>query len=83
MPNPENRTALHLACAIGDVNVVRSLLEMGANVHIKDRFNATPLTVAIDNHLDEVKFSQYQFPIRKKNPINLIFNFFFQIFVLI
>ncbi|XP_044011544.1 L-asparaginase isoform X2 [Aphidius gifuensis] len=54
MPNPENRTALHLACAIGDVGVVKSLLKMGANVHIKDRYNATPLTEAIDAHSNEI-----------------------------
>ncbi|KAG7200195.1 hypothetical protein KM043_000627 [Ampulex compressa] len=50
--NADGRTALHVACCEGDLNVVRRLLKMGANVHIKDRFNRTPLTDAIeyDNH---------------------------------
>lgn len=48
LTNSDGRTALHIACCEGDVNVVRRLLKMGSNVHIKDRFNRTPLTDAID-----------------------------------
>ncbi|XP_018300054.1 L-asparaginase 1 [Mycetomoellerius zeteki] len=46
--NADGRTALHIACCEGDLKVVRRLLKMGANVHIKDRFNRTPLTDAIE-----------------------------------
>ncbi|XP_072748637.1 L-asparaginase 1 isoform X2 [Anoplolepis gracilipes] len=46
--NADGRTALHIACCEGDIKVVRRLLKMGANVHIKDRFNRTPLTDAIE-----------------------------------
>lgn len=54
MPNPENRTALHVACANGDELIVKSLLKLGANVHIKDRYNATPLTEAIEANSHEI-----------------------------
>ncbi|XP_050487481.1 L-asparaginase-like isoform X3 [Bombus huntii] len=46
--NADGRTALHIACCEGDLKVVHCLLRMGANVHIKDRFNRTPLTDAIE-----------------------------------
>lgn len=53
-PNADDRTALHIACCEGDITVVRLLLKMGANVHIKDRFNRTPLTDAIEYDRHEV-----------------------------
>lgn len=46
--NADGRTALHIACCEGDILIVRRLLKMGANVHIKDRFDRTPLTDAIE-----------------------------------
>ncbi|KZC06227.1 L-asparaginase, partial [Dufourea novaeangliae] len=46
--NADGRTALHIACCEGDLNVTRCLLRMGANVHIKDRFDRTPLTDAVE-----------------------------------
>ncbi|XP_011861539.1 PREDICTED: L-asparaginase isoform X2 [Vollenhovia emeryi] len=52
--NADGRTALHIACCEGDIKVVRRLLEMGANVHIKDRFNRTPLTDAIEYDRHEI-----------------------------
>lgn len=55
-PNGDGRTILHLACCEGDLKIVRALLEMGANVHIKDRFNRTPLTEAVENDFHEVKY---------------------------
>ncbi|KAK0083822.1 hypothetical protein PV325_008142 [Microctonus aethiopoides] len=53
-PNGDGRTILHLACCEGDLKIVRALLEMGANVHIKDRFNRTPLTEAVENDFHEI-----------------------------
>ncbi|KAG6800991.1 L-asparaginase isoform X1 [Apis mellifera caucasica] len=54
--NADGRTALHIACCEGDLNIVRCLLRMGANVHIKDRFNRTPLTDAIEfDHHEIIK----------------------------
>ncbi|KAK0182102.1 hypothetical protein PV327_000271 [Microctonus hyperodae] len=53
-PNGDGRTILHLACCEGDLKIVRTLLEMGANVHIKDRFNRTPLTEAVENNFHEI-----------------------------
>jgi len=35
--NADGRTALHLACALGDVRIVRYLLLNGSSVHIKDK----------------------------------------------
>lgn len=53
--NGDSRTGLHIACCDGDIKLVRALLEMGANVHIKDRFDRTPLTEAVENDHHEVK----------------------------
>lgn len=50
--NTEGRTALHLACFLGKVSCVRTLLDEGCPVDLTDRFNRTPLHEAIDtdNH---------------------------------
>ncbi|XP_043526263.1 L-asparaginase [Frieseomelitta varia] len=54
--NADGRTAMHIACCEGDLNIVRCLLRMGANVHIKDRFNRTPLIDAIEfDHHEVIK----------------------------
>ncbi|XP_076235250.1 L-asparaginase isoform X2 [Calliopsis andreniformis] len=52
--NADGRTALHIACCEGDVRIVHCLLRMGANVHIKDRFDRTPLTDAIEYDHHEI-----------------------------
>ncbi|EFN66941.1 L-asparaginase [Camponotus floridanus] len=52
--NADGRTALHIACCEGDIKVVRCLLKMGANIHIKDRFDRTPLTDAIEYDRHEI-----------------------------
>ncbi|XP_037812456.1 L-asparaginase [Lucilia sericata] len=50
--NQDHRTALHLACIEGNISVVKHLLLNGVSVHIRDRYERTPLIEAItnDNH---------------------------------
>lgn len=52
--NNDGRTLLHIAAADGKTEIVRYLLEYGANVHIRDRYNRTPLYDAIQNGHTEV-----------------------------
>lgn len=75
--NADGRTALHIACCEGDLNIVRCLLRMGANVHIKDRFNRTPLTDAIefDHHEVSISLQRYIFCFRKEFQRIFHFNF--------
>lgn len=48
-----NLTFLHLACQWGDVEVVRELLERGADVDVFDSELRTPLSMAVtENHSD-------------------------------
>lgn len=54
--NYDMRTALHVAAAENKVDVVRHLLLSGAAVHIRDRYDRTPLMEAISNdHHDIIK----------------------------
>lgn len=46
--NYDTRTALHVACAEGNEEVVRHLLLNGAAVHIRDRHDRSPLAEAIN-----------------------------------
>lgn len=62
--NADGRTALHIACCEGDVQVVRHLLQMGAIVHAKDRFNRTPLIDAIEYDHHEVFHDAFYHTIR-------------------
>lgn len=50
--NYDLRTALHIACSEGNEEVVKHLLLAGAAVHMRDRYDRTPLTEAItvDHH---------------------------------
>ncbi|XP_037937308.1 L-asparaginase-like isoform X1 [Teleopsis dalmanni] len=50
--NQDHRTALHLACHNGNAEIVNYLLLNGVSVHIRDRYDRTPLHEAIttDNH---------------------------------
>lgn len=45
--NCDQRTALHIACCEGDVNMVKHLLAYGVSVHIRDRYDRTALMEAI------------------------------------
>ena len=42
----EKNTALHLACEDGNVEVVKLLLEAGANKEIKNKLDKTPIEMA-------------------------------------
>ena len=44
----DGRTALHLAVAEGQTEIVRVLLNKGAKVDVVDRWNATPLLDALN-----------------------------------
>lgn len=50
----DKRTALHLACAEGHLEVVKVLLNAGADVLFKDRWDITPFDEARKNKHDEV-----------------------------
>lgn len=52
LPNADGRTALHIACCEGDLSTVLQLIKMGANIHVRDRFDRTPFTDAteFDHH---------------------------------
>lgn len=52
--NYDLRTALHVACAEGNEEVVKHLLLNGAAVHIRDRYDRSPLTEAINHDHHEI-----------------------------
>lgn len=52
--NYDLRTALHIACAEGNEDVVKHLLLNGAAVHIRDRYDRSPLTEAINHDHHEI-----------------------------
>jgi 60kDa lysophospholipase len=52
--NYDLRTALHIACAEGNEEVVKHLLLNGAAVHIRDRYDRSPLNEAINNDHHEI-----------------------------
>lgn len=52
--NYDLRTALHIACAEGKEEVVRHLLLNGAAVHIRDRYDRSPLSEAINHDHHEI-----------------------------
>ena len=47
MSDYDGRTPLHVACAEGHSHVVQYLLELGAPVHVRDRYGDSPLDDAI------------------------------------
>lgn len=52
--NYDLRTALHVACAEGNEEVVKHLLLNGAAVHIRDRYDRSPLSEAINHDHHEI-----------------------------
>lgn len=52
--NYDMRTALHVACAEGKEEVVKHLLLNGAAVHIRDRYDRSPLSEAINHDHHEI-----------------------------
>jgi 60kDa lysophospholipase len=52
--NYDHRTSLHLAAAEGKLDVVKYLLLHGAAVHIRDRYDRTPLMEAIINDKHDI-----------------------------
>lgn len=52
--NYDLRTALHIACAEGNEEVVKHLLLNGAAVHIRDRYDKSPLSEAINHDHHEI-----------------------------
>ncbi|CAL1527575.1 unnamed protein product, partial [Lymnaea stagnalis] len=54
--NQDGRTALHVACRKGHVNVVHYLLNHGVSVHMKDYRKETPLIDAVEGgHLEIIR----------------------------
>lgn len=52
--NYDLRTPLHVACAEGNEEVVKHLLLNGAAVHIRDRYDRSPLVEAINHDHHEI-----------------------------
>lgn len=52
--NVDNRTALHIACREGNVEVVNMLLLNGVPVHTRDKYDKTPLIEAISTDRHEI-----------------------------
>lgn len=50
--NYDHRTALHLACIEGNEQIAKHLLLNGVSVHVRDRYDRTPLmeAISIDAH---------------------------------
>lgn len=50
--NYDNRTALHVACIEGNEQIAKHLLLNGVSVHVRDRYDRTPLmeAISIDDH---------------------------------
>ncbi|OWF44955.1 myotrophin-like [Mizuhopecten yessoensis] len=52
----KNRAPLHFAADYGQVEVLKLLLEKGADVNVKDKYDITPILAAIyEDHVECVK----------------------------
>jgi ankyrin repeat protein len=47
----DQRTPLHLACSAGHLDIVKYLIENGADINCKDRWGATPLNDTRDQEI--------------------------------
>lgn len=71
-PNQDGRTALHVACREGHLEVVQYLLHHGANVHAKDLDKKTPLMDAVHNkHLKIISLLIQTGAVLHMQPVNL------------
>ena len=71
-PNQDGRTALHVACREGQLEVVQYLLHHGANVHAKDLDKKTPLMDAIQNkHFSIISLLVQTGAVINIQPVNL------------
>lgn len=50
----DGRTCLHIASGLGHADIVRFLIQNGANVNVKDRFGGTPLDDAVRHGQDAI-----------------------------
>ncbi|XP_046402183.1 L-asparaginase-like isoform X2 [Ischnura elegans] len=53
-PNVDQRTPLHIACCEGKTSLVEFMLQKGASVHTKDRYDHTPLNEAVQHDHHEI-----------------------------
>jgi ankyrin repeat protein len=51
----DGRTAIHLAAANGNVEMISILIELGANVNVQDRFGGSPLDDAVRSNQTAAK----------------------------
>lgn len=58
--NITGNTPLHHAVEAGHLEVVRELLELGANCHLKDKRGRSPLILAAyNNHIHSILFEKW------------------------
>lgn len=68
LPDSKGNTALHYACAIGDVELVSDLLKHGATPHIRTHRGASPADCASGPHRKKIQQLLSQSPTRGKAP---------------